>query len=135
MTRWLWLLASLTATAIASSPWWCTGEKHNVRSLPKGATKQDEEELALALELAELEARNQARRLDKGPQVTLKMIEAAQMRARDEAHDRFHLRQIEKLKTERELQAYADSMGVPVEALVEATALPGPGQKAARNER
>lgn len=106
MLRWLLLLAT-------TSLWWCSGEA--VDSMPEGTTEEEMELMRLEQERAAIEARQLARARGKGPQVTEKLVEAAMIKARDEAHDRVHARQLqERLSPAEEAEL------VPVQALMPA---------------
>lgn len=114
MLRWPLLLAMLIRTASTSSPWWCAGEA--LDSVPEGMTTDEVKAMQLEQEAAALRARNEARARGKGPRVIEKLVESAIRKARDEAHDRFHSRQLQDALMQGEEAAEL----VPVQALMPA---------------
>lgn len=94
MLRWLLLLALISRAASAAGRWWCSGEA--IDSMPEGTTEEELELLRLQQEQAAIETRKLARARGKGPVVTEKLVEAAMIKVRDEAHDRVHLRQMDE---------------------------------------
>ena len=114
MLRWLLLLSLISRTASASSPWWCAGEA--IDSAPEGMTDDEVKAMALEQEAAALRARKEAVARGKGPRVTEKLVEAAMIKARDEAHDRYHLRQMQEAGMAGEEAAEL----IPVQALLPA---------------
>lgn len=107
MLRWLLLLA-------ASRLWWCSGEA--IDSMPEFSTEEELALLQLEQQKAEIEARASAKARGLGPMVTEKLVEKALIQARDEAHDRVHLRQMQ------EAQGFGEGEEemVPVQALMPA---------------
>ncbi len=85
--RLLLLLASLVHTGL----WWCTGKA--LDSTPDFASEAERAQMLADQEKAAIRTRRDARERGKGPRVTEKLIEAAMLRVRDEAHDRMHRRQ------------------------------------------
>lgn len=121
MIRLLLLLLYFTAT----SPRWCTGKDAPVDSMPDSATAEEIAELKIALQLAKVEAKAKAKSLGRGPLVTAKMVEAAQFKARDEAHDRHHARLLdEQVNGPAEMEQL-----VPVQALLPAGLVLGQQQQ------
>lgn len=111
MLRWFALLALAVTT---SSPWWCSGEAED--AMPEGATDIERAAMLIEQRAAELAARRKAKRLGKGPAVTEAMAKAARIRARDEAHDRFHLSALQpKIEGEFEFEVLA-AVGAPQRA-------------------
>lgn len=115
MLRWLLLLAAMSRTASASSPWWCTGDHDKIDAMPEYATDEERELMALEQRKAAIAATAAARAAGKGPLVTAKLVEAAMIKVRDEAHDRVHLR----VNNEALAPAEREQL-VPVEALLPA---------------
>lgn len=115
MLRWLLLLAAMSRTVSASSPWWCTGDHDKIDAMPEYATDEERELLAIEQRKAAIEATATARAAGKGPLVTAKLVEAAMIKARDVAHDRVHLR----VNKEAASPAEREQM-IPVEALLPA---------------
>lgn len=107
MLRWLLLLA-------ASRLWWCSGEA--VDSMPEFSTEEEILLLQLEQQKAEVEARAAAKSRGLGPIVTEKLVEKALIEARDAAHDRAHLRQMQ----EAGLMEGEGAEMVPVQALMPA---------------
>lgn len=128
MLRWLLLLALTYRTASASSPWWCTGEHDKIDAMPEYATDEERELLAIEQRKAAIEATGKARAAGKGPLVTAKLVEAAMIKARDEAHDRVHLRVNQEALAPPEREAL-----VPVEALLPAGVVADMMQKKEQN--
>lgn len=123
-----WLLLF---TLLAASPWWCTGEDAAVDSMPDGATPEEREALRIALENAEKATRRTAKKLGRGPLVTQKMVEAAQIKARNEAHDRYHARLLDE---QRNGPAELEEL-VPVQALLPAKLVLGQNAAQEANNR
>lgn len=115
MLRWLILLALASRTASGVSLGWCTGAHDKVDAMPEFATEEERELLAIEQRKAAIEATAQARKMERGPLVTAKLVEAAMIKARDEAHDRVHLRVTQEAAAPPEREQM-----IPVEALLPA---------------
>lgn len=74
---------------------WCSGQKHEaIDWMPADATVQEREQLAYTLDQAARRGAKMAQQMGKGPRVMAELIKREQTKARDEAHDRYHLRKM-----------------------------------------
>lgn len=114
MLRWLLLLALTARTIALTDRWWCSGEA--IDSMPEFTTDEERALMELEQQKAAIEARAEAKARNLGPMVTTKLVEKAMIKARDEAHDRVHLRQMQ----EAQITEGEGAELVPVQALMPA---------------